>query len=96
MTLLSEVTARLEREYQSEGKPALFTAIKHTLLGVRDAQPYAELAVALDMNESAVKVAVHRLRKRYRELIQAAIADTLFDPQEVEEEMRYLFRVLAA
>ena len=48
------------------------------------------------MNESAVKVAVHRLRKRYRQLIQAEIVETLFDPQAVEGEMRYLFQVLAA
>jgi len=96
LTLLSAVTGRLEREYQADGKAALFAAIKHTLLGLRDSQPYAGIAAALDMNESALKVAVHRLRKRYRELIQAEIADTLFDPQAVEGEMRYLFRVLSA
>lgn len=95
LTLLSEVISRLEREYHSAGKAGLFTALKHTLIGLRDSQPYAELAVALDLNESAVKVAVHRLRKRYRELIQAEIAETLYDPQEVDAEMRHLFQVLA-
>ena len=95
LTLLSEVISRLEREYHSAGKAGLFAALKHTLIGLRDSQPYAELAVALDLNESAVKVAVHRLRKRYRELIQAEIAETLYDPQEVDAEMRHLFQVLA-
>jgi RNA polymerase sigma-70 factor (ECF subfamily) len=47
------------------------------------------------MNESAVKVAVHRLRKRYRELIRAEIANTLDRSQNVETEMRYLFQVLS-
>jgi RNA polymerase sigma-70 factor (ECF subfamily) len=95
LTLLDEVLNRLEREYQSEGKMDLFAALKQTLMGKRESQPYAELAAGLDMNESAVKVAVHRLRKRYRELVRDEIAGTLDRPQDVEEEMRHLFNVLA-
>jgi RNA polymerase sigma-70 factor (ECF subfamily) len=57
-------------------------------------QPYAELAATLDMNKGAVKVAVHRLRKRYRELIRAEIAGTLDPGQDIEEEMRHLFSAL--
>jgi RNA polymerase sigma-70 factor (ECF subfamily) len=95
MTLLADVLRRLEGEYQSEGKTDLFAALKQTLLGLRESQPYAELALKLGMNESAVKVTVHRLRKRYRELIHDEIANTLDDPREVEAEMRYLFQVLA-
>ena len=86
---------RLEGEYQAEGKTDLFAALKQTLLGVRESQPYADLAERLGMNESAVKVAVHRLRKRYRELIRAEIANTLDRSQNVETEMRYLFQVLS-
>ena len=95
VTLLADVLGRLEGEYQSEGKTDLFAALKQTLLGLRESQPYAELALKLGMNESAVKVTVHRLRKRYRELIHDEIANTLDDPREVEAEMRYLFQVLA-
>jgi RNA polymerase sigma-70 factor (ECF subfamily) len=62
---------------------------------LRESQPYAELALKLGLSESAVKVAVHRLRKRYRELIREEIANTLDDPREVEGELRYLFQVLA-
>ncbi len=53
-----------------------------------------ELALNLGMNESAVKVAVHRLRKRYRELIRAEIANTLDHSHDVEEELQHLFQVL--
>ena len=90
-----DVLNRLEQEYQSDGKSHLFAALKQTLLGSRETQPYAELAPALGMSESAVKVAVHRLRKRYRDLIRDEIANTLDDPREVEAEMRYLFQVLS-
>ncbi len=95
LTLLAEVLNRLEREYQTEAGADLFAALKQTLMGVRESQPYAELARSMGMNESAVKVAVHRLRKRYRELIRAEIANTLDHSEDVESEMRHLFQVLA-
>lgn len=95
LTLLDEVLNRLEREYGAEDKAALFAALKETLMGQRESQPYAELAQSLGMNEGAVKVAVHRLRKRYRELIRAEIANTLDHGEDVEAEMRHLFQVLA-
>jgi len=94
-TLLDEVLTRLEREYRAEDKGELFAAIKETLLGRRESQPYAELARTLGMNESALKVAVHRLRKRYRELIRAEIANTLDYGEDVEDEMRHLLQALA-
>lgn len=95
LALLGEVLNRLEREYRAEGKAELFAAIKETLLGRHESQPYAELAVALGTNENALKVAVHRLRRRYRELIRAEIANTLDHSEDVEAEMRHLFQVLA-
>jgi RNA polymerase sigma-70 factor (ECF subfamily) len=57
-------------------------------------QPYAELAAALEMSEGAVKVAVHRLRERYRERLKAEIANTVASPADVAAELRHLFRVL--
>ncbi len=95
LTLLSHVLERLEREYHADGKADLFTALKQTLLGVRETQPYAELALKLGISETAVKVTVHRLRKRYRELIRDEIANTVRDRSDVDAEMRYLFQVLA-
>jgi RNA polymerase sigma factor (sigma-70 family) len=94
LALLAEVLNRLEGEYQSEGKTDLFNALKQSLMGFRETQPYVELAPRLGMNESAVKVAVHRLRKRYRELIRAEIANTLDHSQDVEAEMQHLFQTL--
>ncbi len=94
LTLLNEVLNRLEDEYRRESKGALFAALKQTLMGARESQPYAELAAKLAMNEGAIKVAVHRLRKRYRELIRAEIAHTLDRPQDIDEEMRHLFSAL--
>lgn len=94
LTLLSEVLNRLEAEYQQERKLELFTALKQTLTGSRESQPYVELAAKLAMHEGAIKVAVHRLRKRYRDLIRAAIADTLDETQNIDDEMQHLFRAL--
>jgi RNA polymerase sigma factor (sigma-70 family) len=94
LTLLHEVMNQLESEYQREGKMELFTTLKQTLMGARESQPYAELAARLKMNEGAIKAAVHRMRKRYRELIRAEIAHTIAPSQDIEDEMRHLFSAL--
>ena len=95
LTLLDEVLRKLEAEYEREGKRDLFAALRKTLAGARESQPYAELSASLGMSESAVKMAVHRLRKRYRDLIQEEIANTVAQPEEVGLEMRHLFGALA-
>ena len=87
--------ARLEEEYRREGKANALAALRPTLTGSREAQPYAELAAGLGQSEGAVKVAVHRLRKRYRVLLEAEILETVASPEEAPEEMRYLLRALA-
>lgn len=94
-TLLNEVLSRLEGEYRQEGRIDLFDALKQTLAGTRESQPYMELAGRLDMNEGAVRVAVHRLRRRYRELLEAEIANTVGSQEDVKEEMRYLVKVMS-
>jgi len=95
LTLLTQVMERLEAEYQRESKSKLFDGLKSTLLGPRESQPYAELARQLKMSEAAVRVAVHRMRKRYRELIRDEIANTLENPDGVDAEMRHLFQALS-
>jgi RNA polymerase sigma-70 factor (ECF subfamily) len=95
ITLLEQVYARLAEEHRQQGKAALFDVLRTTLAGPGNAAPYAELARQLDMTEGAVKVAVHRLRQRYRVLLREIIAETVATPEEVEEELRYLMRVLA-
>ncbi len=95
VTLLEHVLAQLQKEYVKEGKAELFEALKPSLLGEGDHQPYAELAVKVRVSEGALKVAVHRLRKRYRQFLRAEIADTVASSSEVEEEMHHLFKALA-
>ena len=95
MTLLDTVLQKLRAEYEHEDKAELFAALNSSLVGGRESQPYAELAAQLGMNEGAVKVAVHRLRKRYRHLLRAEIAETLAENEDVDEELRRLFAVLA-
>jgi RNA polymerase sigma-70 factor (ECF subfamily) len=90
------VLSRLEDEYRRDGKAGWFAALRPTLTGAREAQPYAELAARLGSSEGAVKVAVHRLRKRYRALLQTEIAETVASPEEAPEEMRYLLQALAS
>ena len=93
--LLDKVLSQLEAEFRREGKIQLFDMLKQTLTGSRESQPYGVLAAQLSINEGAVKTAVHRLRKRYRQLLEAEIANTVTSPGEVKEEMRYLLKAAA-
>jgi RNA polymerase sigma factor (sigma-70 family) len=95
LTLLDQVMNRLSAEFVRDGKTELFATLKPCLLGERTALPYATLASKLAMTEGSVKVAVHRLRQRYRQLLRDEIASTVAKPEEVEDELRYLFAVLA-
>jgi RNA polymerase sigma factor (sigma-70 family) len=95
LALLEEVFQQLRREYESAGKGNFFDQLKFCLTGERSAVPYAELSARLKLSESALKVTVHRLRQRYRELLRAEVANTVSCPEEVEEELRHLFRALA-
>ncbi len=94
LALLAEVMQRLEAEYQKEGEGQLFAALQPCLVGDRERIPYPKLAEQLAQTEGAVRVAVHRLRQRYRELMRAEIAHTVTSPGEVDAEMRHLFSVL--
>ncbi|HEX3628328.1 MAG TPA: sigma-70 family RNA polymerase sigma factor [Verrucomicrobiae bacterium] len=95
LTLLDRVMGRLHAEFEHENKKELFEALKPCLLGDSSALPYATLGANLGMSEGSVKVTVHRLRQRYRQLLRDEIASTVAAPEEIEEELRYLFSVLA-
>lgn len=95
LTTLNGVLDGLRSEYEKGGKGPLFDALKPCLVGSRDTQPYAELAAALGMSEGALKVAVCRLRERYRQRLKAEIAHTVASAADVDSELRHLFRVLA-
>lgn len=94
LTLLESVLNQLRRAYELEGKLALFQALEPCLVGSRETQPYATLAASLATTEGAARVAVCRLRERYRECLKAAIAQTVASPAEVDEELRHLLRVM--
>lgn len=95
VTLLEQVIVRLRDEHVAAGKAALFEALKPFLTVGKKAIPYSQPATALGLTEGAVRVAVHRLRRRYRELLRAEIANTLSDPTPVDEEMRTLLGAFA-
>jgi RNA polymerase sigma factor (sigma-70 family) len=94
LTLLDGVLVRLEEEYRSEGKQAWMEAMRPALTSDRGALDYVELARRLGTTETAARVAVHRLRQRYRQLIRAEVGSTVASPDEVEAEMHHLFEVL--
>ena len=96
ITLLDQVLADLQRQYQAEGKGELFDHLKHVLLGVSEALSYARIGAALQMTEEAVRKAAQRLRQRYRIVLHECIADTVDQPERVEEEIRDLFAALAS
>ena len=95
VALLDAVVKQLEEEFRARGEEQLFMALKPCLVGDRESQPYAELSRQLGLSESAMKVTVHRLRQRYRELLRAEIGNTVLSPSEVDSEMRHLFNALA-
>ena len=95
MTLLGTVLKRLLREYERDGKGRLFQTLEPCLIGRHESQPYAALAEKLGITEAAVKMAVSRLRARYREVLKEEISQTVASAVEVDDEVRHLFRVLA-
>ncbi len=93
LAVLDRVVEKLRNEFVQHGRLEHFERLKVFLLGHSDA-PYATLAREMNTSEGALKVAIHRLRKRYRELFRQEIADTVADPGEVESELRFLAAVL--
>jgi RNA polymerase sigma-70 factor (ECF subfamily) len=94
LALLETVLAGLRAEYERSGRGAVFEALKGVLTDGARCLSQAELAHRLGTTEAAVQVAVHRLRKRYRDSLREAIAATVADPAEVEDELRALFAAL--
>jgi RNA polymerase sigma-70 factor (ECF subfamily) len=94
LSLLDRVLGRLEREVNRDHKGPLFEQLKPTLMGESDAASYAHIGADLGMTEGAVKVAAHRLRKRYRVLLKEEVTRTLADPVDFEQEINELFQAL--
>ena len=96
LTLLDRVVRRLEEEHARVGKAETFAGLKEFLTAGRESRPYRRVAHELGMTEGAIKVAVHRLRRRYRELLKEEIAQTVADPAEIEEELCELFAAVGS
>jgi len=90
VALLERVISKLREESLAEGKAERFDQLKSYLTMGKGEIPYVTAAIALGMDEGTVRVAVHRLRKRYRELLRSEVADTLSDPAMVDEELAVL------
>jgi RNA polymerase sigma-70 factor (ECF subfamily) len=95
LALLNQVLARLQAEFVEAGKLQQWDQLKVLLWGEKTARPYAEVAVQMGLTQGALKVAVHRLKKRYRQLLRAEVARTVVSPAEVDEELRHLISVIS-
>ncbi len=93
-TVLEGAWTRLAAEYEKDGKMGLFGELRR--FNSERAPSYAEAAATLGLPENTVKSLVHRMRQRYRVLLRAEIARTVDDPAEIDEEIRYLLRVLGS
>jgi RNA polymerase sigma factor (sigma-70 family) len=94
LTLLAGVLDDLREDYEAAGKGRVFDRLKDFLTGDNGAGTHAEAARDLGMTADAVKVAVHRLRRRYREALRSRVADTVETDQEIDDEIRHLLKTL--
>jgi len=95
LTLLDQTMNRLREEFTAAGKASDFKHLKACLTAERGDISYAEIAAGLGQTEGSVRVMVHRLRKRFREIFREEIAHTVSSAEDIEEEVRYLMGVLA-
>jgi len=94
-TLLELTMKRLQAEFAAAGKPDEFAALKECLMAERGGIEYAAISKKLGVHEGAARVAVHRLRKRFREIYREEISQTLADGADAEAELRHLAAALA-
>ena len=95
LTLVERALDILASEFTASGKAEQFDTLKPWLLGEVESLSQADAARRLGLTEGAAKVAIHRLRKRFRELVKAEIAQTVDDAAQVQDELRYLLEVLS-
>jgi RNA polymerase sigma factor (sigma-70 family) len=95
LDLLDQVLERLRIEAVASGKATVFDQLQGCLLGERPNATYAQLGARLGLSETAVKVTVHRLRQRYRELLREQIANTVERLEDIDDEMRYLLAIVS-
>lgn len=95
ITVMERALARLGAQYHAAGLDRLFEKLKDCLWGGEHPRPYAEIANALGLSETAVKTSVHRLRRRCRLALRAEVAQTVARPKDINEELRHLIEVFS-
>ena len=95
LSVVETALGKLRAEFVASEKPELFDVLKPALSGEKLAKGYAEVAADFGLSESAVKVAVHRMRKRFGDLLRGEVAETIQNPAELEDEVRYLINALS-
>ena len=95
VTIIRRVLENLRAEHADRGRLVIFEALQPHLTGEPAAEDYARLAATLGMETGALKVALHRLRRRFGELLRKEVAHTVSRPEDVAEEIRHLLAVLA-
>ncbi|MDH3283171.1 MAG: sigma-70 family RNA polymerase sigma factor [Acidobacteriota bacterium] len=95
LTILERVLSAVRRDYAETGRSALFDALSPVLVGASPAPSYRAIGEDLGLSEGAVKVAAHRLRRRYRARLRAEIEETVSTPSEVDDELRHLLQAVS-
>lgn len=95
LTLLDQAMTRLRTDYASSGRESEFEHLKSSLTAARGEVSYRDIAAALQMTEGAARVALHRLRKRFREVFREEIASTVSSSEEIDDEVRYVVGILS-
>jgi DNA-directed RNA polymerase specialized sigma24 family protein len=95
LTVLKQAMNALQKECEAHAKGPLFREARNLISGERHPAAYAQISKTLNMAEGAVRVAVHRLRQRYGELLRQEVANTVTSQEEIDEELRYLFQILS-
>lgn len=95
MTVLAGALERARRQWHDAGNARQYELLRPYLTSGENQAPYRETAAALGVSEGAVKVAVHRLRKRFGQCLRAEVAQTIADPRDVDAELRHLLAVLS-
>jgi RNA polymerase sigma-70 factor (ECF subfamily) len=93
VTLIEQVLGALRQEFIAADKAPLFDELKGFIWGEKSAASYAEISAQLNLSEATVKMAVHRLRQRFRELLRAEVAHTVARPEDIDAELRHLISV---
>ena len=94
LAVLDRALTCLRAEFRAAGREAFFDAVRGHLTGEADAASHRETGNCFGMSENAVRVTVHRMRRRYRELLRTEVAETVDDEREVDDELRYLISAL--